>query len=301
MKFYDPKTEFTEGTELFLNGETFVGDSSSGATTGVDRWKILEGVVSVKNVSERNAYYTNWRSRNPVPVSPPGVLPGLCIVLREDGAVGGLLEVSANGSIWYALSPAPGDMEMTLLDTAPSGWILAQGQTIPMSSQSPYQYLFDAVPATWKSGNNLKIPDLRGRVPVGSGQGSNLTNRNLGDKGGSEGTTLQKNHLPAEPYIDPRITGRGYYIRGNAPTGAGSGNVRYLVRPNHMYSNSAGGVTGPVEVGPATWIPSRPWMAGGAGGAPAPGGPQPPSTGAAVQPPVATMTPFVTVNYKIKL
>jgi microcystin-dependent protein len=55
----------------------------------------------------------------------------------------------------------------------------------------------DALPKGWVicDGNN-GTPDLRGRFIVASGQGANLSNRNLGDKGGEEGHVLTADEIP---------------------------------------------------------------------------------------------------------
>ena len=43
---------------------------------------------------------------------------------------------------------------------------------------------------------NFKLPDLRGRVPVGTGTGPGLINVNIGLKYGSQSMTLDQSHLP---------------------------------------------------------------------------------------------------------
>ncbi len=44
---------------------------------------------------------------------------------------------------------------------------------------------------------NFALPDLRGRVAVGTGQGAGLTNRPLGQTGGAEAVTLTAAQAPA--------------------------------------------------------------------------------------------------------
>jgi microcystin-dependent protein len=56
----------------------------------------------------------------------------------------------------------------------------------------------DKVPKGWAicDGTN-GTPDLRGRFIVGSGQGTGLTNRNVGDNGGEENHVLETNEIPS--------------------------------------------------------------------------------------------------------
>jgi len=45
------------------------------------------------------------------------------------------------------------------------------------------------------------IPDLRGRIPISSGTGPGLSNYALGQKSGTENTTLILNNLPLHSHI----------------------------------------------------------------------------------------------------
>lgn len=70
--------------------------------------------------------------------------------------------------------------------TAPPGWILLQGQTLT-NAITEYPTLWNVVPASMKSGNNIILPDARNRVIVGRGSG---TFSNQGATGGVESVTL---------------------------------------------------------------------------------------------------------------
>ncbi len=68
---------------------------------------------------------------------------------------------------------------------APTGWAFCNGQLLPINQ---YQAVFSLLGTTY-GGNgttNFALPDLRGRVPVGFGQGSGLSNYPLGDTVGTE-------------------------------------------------------------------------------------------------------------------
>lgn len=64
--------------------------------------------------------------------------------------------------------------------TPPGGWKKCDGSAI---SRADYSALFNVIGTTWGSGNGtttFNLPDLRGRAPIGAGQGSGLTSRTLG-------------------------------------------------------------------------------------------------------------------------
>lgn len=81
----------------------------------------------------------------------------------------------------------------TILDysgsVAPSNFLLINGSTI-INGQTLYPDLWAVIPASWKSGSNIVLPDGRGRTTVGAGTGSGLTARTLGAIGGAETHTL---------------------------------------------------------------------------------------------------------------
>lgn len=65
-------------------------------------------------------------------------------------------------------------------------WHVCDGSAL---SRTTYSSLFAALSTTWGAGDGsttFNIPDLRGRVPVGSGAGSGLTSRTLAQEGGAE-------------------------------------------------------------------------------------------------------------------
>jgi microcystin-dependent protein len=80
---------------------------------------------------------------------------------------------------------------------APSGWLLCNGDII---SRSTYSALFSAIGTTYGSGDGsttFALPDMRGRVPMGVGQGAGLTNRTLASTTGLESVTLSSSNIPS--------------------------------------------------------------------------------------------------------
>ncbi|WP_316805484.1 phage tail protein [Pedobacter nototheniae] len=83
---------------------------------------------------------------------------------------------------------------------APRGWLLCNGQIVSLSQ---YQALFAIIGTTY-GGNGLStfgLPDLRGRVPIGTGQGVGLPLVNLGEIGGTPSVSLIVNNLPAHNHL----------------------------------------------------------------------------------------------------
>jgi microcystin-dependent protein len=79
---------------------------------------------------------------------------------------------------------------------APVGWFQCNGQLLPIAQ---YTALFSLLGTTY-GGNGTTtfgLPDLRGRVPLGMGQGPGLSNYAQGQASGSENVTLLTTQIPA--------------------------------------------------------------------------------------------------------
>ena len=82
---------------------------------------------------------------------------------------------------------------------APRGSALCQGQILSIAQNTA---LFSILGTTY-GGNGqttFALPDLRGRGPVGQGQGPGLSSYSLGQVAGSETTTLTVNQMPAHTH-----------------------------------------------------------------------------------------------------
>lgn len=67
-------------------------------------------------------------------------------------------------------------------------WLFCDGDSV---SRSTYQALFQVIGTTYGVGDSsdnttFNVPDFRGRMPLGAGNGSGLTSRTLGNAGGQE-------------------------------------------------------------------------------------------------------------------
>ncbi len=91
---------------------------------------------------------------------------------------------------------------------APRGWAFCQGQILSIAQNTA---LFSLLGTTY-GGNGqttFALPDLRGRVPVGTGQGPGLPNVNLGDPAGEPTHTLIITEMPAHNHVAQAASNSG--------------------------------------------------------------------------------------------
>lgn len=82
----------------------------------------------------------------------------------------------------------------------PAGWNLCDGTLLQVNK---YQALFSLIGTTYGGDgvSSFALPDLRGRVPISQGQGSStMTNRVVGQAGGSETATVNPAQLPVHTH-----------------------------------------------------------------------------------------------------
>lgn len=138
----------------------------------------------------------------------------------------------------------PGTVTAFAGSTAPSGWLLCDGQSYSIST---YRDLYNAIGTTYGGyGQSFQVPDLRGRFPVGKDTGTFAA---LGGKGGEEKHTLTVSEMPAHQhsmnetvYMDTQVRG-GTQIFLNDNTSGG----RWLSTKRHdrlEINDIASGATG---------------------------------------------------------
>lgn len=101
---------------------------------------------------------------------------------------------------------------------APRGWARCDGQLISIAQNTA---VFSLLGTTY-GGNgqtNFALPDLRGRSAVHSGEGPGLSERVLGETGGTEAHTLITSEMPAHSHSVAATTtdGNHYSPAGNLP------------------------------------------------------------------------------------
>ena len=98
---------------------------------------------------------------------------------------------------------------------APRNWAFCQGQLLSIAQNTA---LFSLI-GTIYGGNGqttFALPDLRGRVALGVGQGPGLSNYDVGQVGGVESVTLATTQIPAHSHP---LNGSNSAGTSNAPTG----------------------------------------------------------------------------------
>jgi microcystin-dependent protein len=146
---------------------------------------------------------------------------------------------------------------------APSGWALCAGQLMAINQN---QALFSLLGTTY-GGDGIStfgLPDLRGRIPLGAGQGTGLSSYNLGQTGGSETVTLTTATLAAHTHsATPNLSASAPGVTTKGTTHEPSPSVALAAPEDQghnlkIYSDqkptqqlAPGSVTGSISVGPA--------------------------------------------------
>ena len=82
---------------------------------------------------------------------------------------------------------------------APRGWALCEGQLLAISQN---QTLFAILGTTYGGDGRTTfgLPDLRGRIPMGAGNGPGLSQRRIGQKMGEENHILNSTEIPSHSH-----------------------------------------------------------------------------------------------------
>jgi microcystin-dependent protein len=111
-----------------------------------------------------------------------------------------------------------GEILVVPFNFAPKGFAFCEGQTLPLSQNTA---LFALLGTTYGGDGKttFKLPDLRGRVPIGAGQGQGLSNRELGAVDGVETVTLTTAQMPSHTHaVSAAITAKAKNAAGNRDT-----------------------------------------------------------------------------------
>jgi microcystin-dependent protein len=111
--------------------------------------------------------------------------------------------------------PFIAEIKMFAGNFAPRGWAFCQGQILSIAQNTA---LFSLL-GTMYGGDGrttFGLPDLRGRVPVGQGQGPGLSPRAIGELAGVENVTLTAQQMPAHNHAAMASGAKG---NTNSPIG----------------------------------------------------------------------------------
>jgi microcystin-dependent protein len=117
---------------------------------------------------------------------------------------------------------------------APRSWAFCAGQLLAISQNTA---LFSLLGTTY-GGNGqttFALPDFRGRVAVGTGQGPGLSNISLGEVSGTPSVTLTANQMPVHTHAITNTL--AMQAAGDGTLGTDATNRR--VGPGAFYSASA--------------------------------------------------------------
>ncbi len=95
--------------------------------------------------------------------------------------------------------PFIGEIRAFGFNYAPMNWAFCSGQSIEISQNQVLYCLL----GNYYGGDgvrNYKLPDLRGRVAIGQGQGPGLSNRQLSQVGGQERVVLTPQEMPSHSH-----------------------------------------------------------------------------------------------------
>lgn len=126
--------------------------------------------------------------------------------------------------------PTIGDTKFSVVRQDHMGWINCDGRLL---STTDYALLFRVIGYSFGgSGDQFRLPDMRGRVPGAKGQGTGLTNRALGDYVGEETHTLTIAEMPSHNHG----TNASDTVVGNNLTGLAGGHTHTITDPGHSHT-----------------------------------------------------------------
>ncbi len=150
------------------------------------------------------------------------------------------------------MNPFLGQITLFPFNFAPHGWALCEGQLLPIAQNTA---LFSLL-GTYYGGNGTStfaLPDLRGRAPIGQGQGLGLSSYPIGAQQGVETVALSSSQSPAHshPFLAFAVPATASAPGGALPaeghgTGRGGASVNtYAPLQNATATTLAAGQAGP--------------------------------------------------------
>lgn len=126
------------------------------------------------------------------------------------------------------MTPYIGEIRMFAGNFPPVGWMFCDGALLPIQT---YDTLFTLIGTTYGGDGKetFALPDLRGRLPIHTGQGSGLSSRIIGESAGQETVTLVPGHLPIHNHAvnASSDTASATSASGNVLAATDSGNPIY--------------------------------------------------------------------------
>jgi microcystin-dependent protein len=113
-------------------------------------------------------------------------------------------------------NPFLGELRLFAGNFNPRGWAFCAGQILPIAQNDA---LYALIGTTFGGDGQVTfgLPDLRGRVPVGQGQGGGLSSYVVGQASGTESVTVSVNQMPQHNHT---VTVSSADATATTPTGA---------------------------------------------------------------------------------
>jgi microcystin-dependent protein len=110
-----------------------------------------------------------------------------------------------------------GEIKLFAGSFEPDGWAFCNGQLLDIKE---YEALYKQIGTTYGGDGkiNFALPDLRGRIVIGSGEGTGLTKRSQGEYTGTSQIQLYEQNLPHSHYIPAKIIDSADMNNGKYPT-----------------------------------------------------------------------------------
>ncbi len=133
--------------------------------------------------------------------------------------------------------PFVAEIRMVGFNFASKGWATCDGQLLPISQNTA---LFSLLGTTYGGDgkSTFALPNLGGSTPIAPGQGAGLSQRVLGETGGSVNVTLIPSEMPLHNHAVMAYTGDAGDSRTPSPTTAIA-----VTAPGNLYSTTATGLT----------------------------------------------------------
>ena len=95
--------------------------------------------------------------------------------------------------------PMIGEIRLFAGNFAPAGWMLCQGQTLPISQ---FDTLFNLIGTTYGGDgvSTFNLPDLQSRVPIHQGTSPEGITFQIGESAGTEEVTLTTQQIPVHTH-----------------------------------------------------------------------------------------------------
>jgi microcystin-dependent protein len=162
---------------------------------------------------------------------------------RQPQRINDLLKRVADLELLVVAVAVPAGIVFSYVGTsAPAGYVFVDGSTIT-GGQTKFPNLWAVIPAAWKSGANIVLPDARGRAIIGAGTGAGLTARALAALLGAETVTLSSTESGVAAHSHTASSGNNSVDHTHSgSTGTVSADHGHFTNETDVVRNAGGGL-----------------------------------------------------------